>query len=42
MLLSRIQLDVLKKGVPQVKKLKGPRVYNFTHVTEERQWVKVS
>lgn len=20
----------------------GPRVYNFTHVTEERQWVKVS
>ena len=30
------------KGIPHLDQLKGPRVYNFTHVTEERQWVKVS
>lgn len=36
LLIRNQQLENLKGA-----SAKGPRVYNFTHVTEERQWVKV-
>lgn len=38
----RKQLEGLKEISCLPGTLEKPRVYNFTHVTEERQWVKVS
>ena len=37
LLFARERLEQLKS----VSMLDSPRVYNFKHVTEERQWVKV-
>lgn len=38
--LHRDQLDVLK-DVPVASKSNSLKVYNFSNVTEERQWIKV-
>lgn len=37
---DRERLEQLKSD-SNVSMLDSPRVYNFKHVTEERQWVKV-